>query len=138
MTRRTFLLSLVVVVNFVPARGQNAVGASPAEIEAKAQAAARLQALIEASPKLPLIQTDLVVKLPEGQELGKVSWLARDPKSGVVWLIQRGDKADPVIAVDPQGRVLHSFGKGLYTIPHAIRLDPEGNIWTVDAGGSRV
>jgi sugar lactone lactonase YvrE len=62
--------------------------------------------------------------------------LARDQKTGVTWLIQRGDKADPVIAVDEEGRVLHSFGKGLYKIPHAIRLDPEGNVWTVDAGTS--
>ena len=43
-----------------------------------------------------------------------VSWLVRDPKTGVRWLIQRGDKADPVIAVDKEGRVLRSFGKGLY------------------------
>jgi sugar lactone lactonase YvrE len=70
--------------------------------------------------------------------LALVSWLARDPRTGVTWLIQRGDKADPVIAVDKEGRVLHSFGKGLYKIPHSIRLDPEGNVWTVDAGGSTV
>jgi DNA-binding beta-propeller fold protein YncE len=67
-----------------------------------------------------------------------VSWLARDPKTGVTWLIQRGDKADPVIGVGKEGRVLHSFGKGLYRIPHAIRLDPEGNVWTVDARSSTV
>jgi DNA-binding beta-propeller fold protein YncE len=67
-----------------------------------------------------------------------VSWLARDTKTGVTWLIQRGDKADPVLAVDKDGRVLRSFGKGLYKIPHAIRLDPEGNVWTVDAGSSTV
>jgi streptogramin lyase len=39
---------------------------------------------------------------------------------------------------DKEGRVLRSFGKGLYTIPHAIRLDPDGNVWTVDAGSSTV
>jgi hypothetical protein len=94
--------------------------------------------MIEAAPKLPLKQTDLVVHLPEGKELGMVSWIARDPKTDVTWLIQRGDKADPVIAVDREGRVLHSFGKGLYEIPHAIRLDPEGNVWTVDAGSSTI
>jgi len=98
--------------------------------------------MIESAPKLPLEQTDLVVKLPKGQELGMVSWIARDPnpnpKTSVTWLIQRGDKADPVIAVDKEGRVLHSFGKGLYKIPHAIRLDPEGNVWTVDAGSSTI
>lgn len=94
--------------------------------------------MIEAAPKLPLDQTDLAIHLPKGQELGMVSWIARDPKTGVTWFIQRGDKADPVIAVDKEGRVLHSFGKGLYKIPHAIRLDPAGNVWTVDAGSSTV
>jgi hypothetical protein len=102
------------------------------------QDTAKLSAVIEAAPKLPLEQTDLVVKLPKGQQLGMVSWLARNPKTGVTWLIQPGDKADPVIAVDKEGRVLPSFGKGLYKIPHAIRLDPEGNVWTVDAGSSTV
>lgn len=111
---------------------------TPAEIESRAEAADRLKALIEASPRLPLTPHDLAVQLPEGQELGKVSWIARDRKTGVVWLIQRGDKADPVLAVDPQGRILHAFGKGLYTIPHAIRLDHDGNVWTVDASSSRI
>jgi 6-bladed beta-propeller len=109
-----------------------------AGIDAMDRDSAKLRAMIEAAPKLPLEQTELPVKLPAGEELGMVSWLARDPKSGVTWLIQRGDKADPVIAVDKEGRVLHSFGRGLYQIPHAIRLDPEGNVWTVDAGNSTV
>jgi DNA-binding beta-propeller fold protein YncE len=78
------------------------------------------------------------VKLPEDQEVGMVSWIAREPKTGVTWLIQRGDKADPVLAIDADGKVLHSFGRGLFKIPHAIRLDAEGNVWTVDAGSSRV
>ncbi len=79
-----------------------------------------------------------MVKLPKGEELGMVSWLAHDSKTGITWLIQRGDKADPVLAVDRQGRILHSFGRGLYKIPHSIRLDPNGYIWTVDAGNSRI
>lgn len=111
---------------------------TPAEIDAKTQDPDKLRAVIEAAPKLPLEQTDLVIKLPEGQELGMVSWVARDPKTGVTWLLQRGDKADPIIALDKGGHVLHSFGKGLYKIPHALRLDPQGNIWTVDAASSTV
>jgi sugar lactone lactonase YvrE len=67
-----------------------------------------------------------------------VSWIARDPKTGLLWLIQRGDKADPVIAIDARGKIVHSFGKGMYTIPHAIRIDPRGHVWTVDAGSSKV
>jgi hypothetical protein len=111
---------------------------TPAETEARDHSSDKLRALIEASPKLPLQQRDLLIKLSKEQDQGMVSWLARDPKTGVTWLIQRGDKADRVIAVDKEGRVLGSFGKGLYKIPHAIRLDPEGNVWTVDAGSSTV
>jgi hypothetical protein len=43
---------------------------APAETQARDNGAAELRALIEASPKLPLEQTELVIKLPKGQELG--------------------------------------------------------------------
>jgi len=59
-------------------------------------------------------------------------------RDGVIYVLQRGDKADPVIAVDHDGRILRSWGKGMYTVPHSIRIDPAGNIWTVDAGSSVV
>jgi sugar lactone lactonase YvrE len=133
-----FFRTLLIALICLPLFGQRGPTFTPAEIEARAQAAAKLRAMIEASPKLPLEQTDLVVTLPPGQELGMVSWIARDPKTEVTWLIQRGDKTDPIVAVDKNGRVLHSFGKGLYKIPHAIRLDPQGDVWTVDAGSSTV
>ena len=37
----------------------------------------------------------------------------------------------PALAVNQEGRVLRSWGKGMYTVPHSIRVDPEGNIWDV-------
>ena len=132
------LRRLLIGLFCLPLFAQGGPTLTPAETEARDDSATKLRALIEASPKLQLEQTDLLIELPKGQELGMVSWLARDAKTGVTWLIQRGDKADPVVAVDREGRVLRSFGKGLYTIPHAIRLDPEGNVWTVDAGSSTV
>jgi hypothetical protein len=134
MSFQNLLLGLICL----PIFAQGRLTLTPSEIEATAQDAGKLRAVIEAAPKLPLEQTDLAIKLPEGQELGMVSWVARDPKTGVTWLLQRGDKADPVTAVDKEGRVLHSFGKGLYKIPHALRLDPQGNVWTVDAASSMV
>jgi hypothetical protein len=130
---RTRLIGLICLLLFA----QSGLSVPAAEMDANDRGA-KVRAMIEASPKLPLQQTELVIKLPKGQELGMVSWLARDPKTSVTWLIQRGDKADPVIAVDKDGRVLRSFGKGMYKVPHAIRLDPEGNVWTVDAGSSTV
>ena len=66
-----------------------------------------------------------------------VSWVASD-RNGLVYLLQRGDKADPVIVLDRTGKIVRSWGKGMYTTPHAIRIDPQGNVWTTDAASSMV
>jgi sugar lactone lactonase YvrE len=57
-------------------------------------------------------------------------------RKGTIYVLQRGDKLDPVIAVDREGRVVRSWGRGMFTVPHSIRVDADGNIWTVDAGSS--
>ena len=43
-----------------------------------------------------------------------------------------------MLAVNRDGKIVRSWGKGLYKIPHSIRIDPEGNIWTVDSSSSMV
>jgi DNA-binding beta-propeller fold protein YncE len=101
------------------------------------EAAAQLRALIAATARLPLQQVPVDAALPAGWALGIVSSVAAD-RNGVIYALQRGDKADPVIAVDRQGKILRSWGKGMFTVPHGIRVDPDGNIWTVDAGSSNV
>lgn len=78
-----------------------------------------------------------VVAPAPGWELGMVSWVAVD-RAGHRYLLQRGAKADPVVVLDRDGRVRRSWGKGLYVMPHAIRLDPKGNVWTLDAASSKV
>jgi sugar lactone lactonase YvrE len=80
------------------------------------------------APRLPLEQVPL-------NSVGTVSSVAMD-RSGVIYVLQRGDKADPVIAVDKAGKTLRSWGKGMFTVPHSVRVDADGNIWTVDAGSS--
>ena len=106
--------------------------------DARAQAAANLRAMIEASPKLPFSATDFAVQPPNADwECGMVSWIALDAK-GTIYLLQRGEKADPVLVVNHDGKILRSWGKGLYKIPHSIRIDPQGNVWTVDAANSTV
>jgi 6-phosphogluconolactonase (cycloisomerase 2 family) len=87
------------------------------------------------TPGLPVEQILLASKMPNAASLGTVSSVAADGK-GVIYVLQRGDKADPVIAVDKTGQVLRSWGKGMFTVPHSVRIDPEGNVWTVDAGSS--
>ncbi|HSP67556.1 MAG TPA: 6-bladed beta-propeller [Bryobacteraceae bacterium] len=92
-----------------------------------------LQAVVlqaEDAPRLPLEQVPL-------NSVGTVSSVAIDP-SGVMYVLQRGDKADPVIAVNKEGQTLRSWGKGMFTVPHSVRIDGQGNVWTVDAGSSTI
>ena len=58
--------------------------------------------------------------------------------AGTIYVLQRGEKADPLLVLNRDGKILRSWGKGLYKIPHSIRIDPQGNIWTVDSGSSMI
>jgi DNA-binding beta-propeller fold protein YncE len=106
--------------------------------DAGALAIAELRTVVQTGAPLALHRTEFVIHPPsEGWALGMVSSVALD-RNGTIYVLQRGDKADPVIAVDRQGRVLRSWGRGLYKIPHSVRVDPAGNVWTVDAQSSTV
>jgi hypothetical protein len=94
--------------------------------------------MMRAAPPLPLQVSELPIQPPgAGWSLEMVSSVAVDG-SGAIYLLQRGSKADPVIVVNREGRILRSWGRGLYKIPHSIRIDPRGDIWTVDAASSMV
>src|SRR5271166_2515229 len=56
-------------------------------------------------------------------------------KRGNICVIHRPEDAnvDPIVVLDSKGNLLRSWGKGMYAIPHGIRIDPAGNVWTVDA-----
>jgi hypothetical protein len=111
--------------------------AQEASDPALARQAAHLRALVDDARELPFREHPLHAVPPhDGWELGMVSWVAMDGDR--TYLLQRGDKADPVVVLDREGRVVDSWGKGLYQTPHAIRVDPDGNVWTTDAGSSRV
>jgi hypothetical protein len=111
----------------------------PPEIRAQMEAqTAKLQATLQTALKLPHVQAALKVTPPQaGWEMGMVSWVTSD-KNGLIYLLQRGDKADPVVVLNKEGKVVHSWGKDMYTMPHAIRVDPQGNVWTTDAASSMV
>ena len=99
---------------------------------------AQLRTRIEESPILPFSGVRFAAQPPEsGWESGAVSWVAVD-SLGTIYEIQRGEKANPIIVLDRYGKILRSWGKGDFKIPHSIRIDPTGNVWTVDAASSTV
>lgn len=100
--------------------------------------AVSLRGLVEHAPALPLHRTEVKLQPPgSGWEIGYPSSVAMD-KSGLLYVLQRGEKADPVLVVNQNGRIIRSWGKGMFKIPHSIRIDPSGNLWTVDASSSMI
>jgi sugar lactone lactonase YvrE len=131
-------LRIVVSLVFLAFWAEAPVQTNRANADAQVKAAVALRARIEATPKLPFHAVPLAAKPPFANwESGSVSWVTVDSK-GNIYEIQRGDKADPVLVLDRQGNVLRSWGRGDYKIPHSIRVDRAGNIWTVDAASSTV
>lgn len=106
--------------------------------QAPAAQAAQFRDLMKASQRLPLKPSEFSITPPNASwAMEMVSSVAVD-SSGSLYILQRGSKADPVVVTDPQGHILRSWGKGLFKIPHSIRVDPNGDIWTVDAASSMV
>jgi NHL repeat-containing protein len=120
------------LIGFLLCSSIRAQNAGDANLAARAT---ELRALLQQTPQLPVTGNPFAVQMPSDSSMGTVSSVAADRK-GVIYILQRGEKADPVIAVDQRGRVLRSWGKGMYKVPHSIRVDPDGNLWTVDAGSS--
>ncbi|MCX6619675.1 MAG: peptidyl-alpha-hydroxyglycine alpha-amidating lyase family protein [Acidobacteria bacterium] len=75
-------------------------------------------------------------QLPPGWNFQETAATAVDTRNSHVYVIHRGQH--PVMEFDQDGRFLRSFGDGLFERPHAIRIDAEGFIWTVDDGAHTV
>ena len=90
--------------------------------------------------------------LPEGRTWGALNAVAIDNDGESVWVANRcganpdippgespfaydscaGSTVAPVMKFDSSGKLLKSFGAGLFIFPHKIYVDADGNIWVVD------
>ena len=55
-----------------------------------------------------------------------------DKPNGDATCVNRGDANPPILEFSPAGRLLRSFGVGLFAHPHGFTVDKDGNIWTTD------
>ena len=51
---------------------------------------------------------------------------------GSATCINRGESNPPILEFDPSGKLLKSFGAGLFAYPHGFTVDEQGNVWTSD------
>jgi DNA-binding beta-propeller fold protein YncE len=93
-------------------------------------------------------------KLPEGRTWGSTGGVAIDPDGVSVWVAERcgafappsqmkpgqpfacdGSNLAPVLKFDPSGKLVASFGAGMFVLPHGIHVDRAGNVWVTDGLG---
>lgn len=77
--------------------------------------------------------------LPNGRKWGSVSAINVDVDGKHIWAADRcgandcvGSDVDPIVKLDPDGKVVQSFGGGLILWPHGMDVDRQGNVWVVD------
>ena len=68
-------------------------------------------------------------QLSPGLILGAASAVATD-SNGHILVFHRGEH--PILILDRGGKVLRSFGDGLFTSAHGLRVDSDDNIWVTD------
>ena len=63
-------------------------------------------------------------------------------RAGHVWVFERcggntcaGRSENPVLEFDASGKLLISFGTGMFVFPHGIVVDKDNNVWVADADG---
>ena len=80
-------------------------------------------------------------KLPEGRTWGAVGGVSIDSHDHI-WAAERcganscaGSNLDPILEFDQAGKLLKSFGGGMFIFPHGLFVDKEDNIWVCDGQG---
>jgi len=75
-------------------------------------------------------------ELPDGFALGEVSGVAVDSHNRVC-IFHRGDR--PILCFDgATGKIVASWGDGMFSKAHGLRVDDKDNLWVTDTGHHQV
>src|SRR5687767_8144658 len=80
-------------------------------------------------------------ELPAGVKWAAVTAVEAAP-DGTIYVVHRcfanscaGRGEAPILKYNAQGKLLKSWGQGLFIFPHGATVDPAGNLWVTDARG---
>jgi ABC-type molybdate transport system substrate-binding protein/sugar lactone lactonase YvrE len=79
---------------------------------------------------------------PKGLPWAAVTGVEAGP-DGNIYVLYRchenscaGRPEDPILKFDKSGKLLKSWGAGMFVFPHGSTIDSQGNFWVTDAGGA--
>ena len=93
---------------------------------------AQVNAASTSDPPNPYSAVENWAQLPAGAQWGQVISVVPDAH-GNIWVFHRSDP--PILEFDASGKVLKSFGTGMFVQAHGLTIDREGNVWVTDAQG---
>jgi hypothetical protein len=90
-------------------------------------------------------------QLPEGRKWGSTASVSTAP-DGTIWVVDRcgnsgaggatcggsSENVNPIFQFNTSGKMLRSFGAGMFISPHKLSVDRDGNLWLADNGGNQV
>lgn len=89
----------------------------------------------------PYRTTEGWAKMPEGRTWGSTSAVEID-RDGGIWVAERcgantcaGSNLPAILKFDSSGKLVKSFGAGMFIFPHGIFVDKDGNVWVTDGQG---
>ena len=98
-------------------------------------------------PELPFESVPNPLKLPNDIHFGEIAGVAVN-SAGHVFIFSRGNSVGPaymasasqLLEFDTQGNFVREIGKNLnaWSYAHAVRIDPQDNIWVVDKGSNMI
>jgi streptogramin lyase len=104
-------------------------------------------ATAQSIPELPFESVPEPLRLPDDIHFGEIAGVAVN-SNGHVFVFSRGNSTGPsymarasqLLEFDPQGNFVREIGKNLYgwSYAHAVRIDPQDNIWVVDKGSDLI
>src|ERR1700689_708439 len=87
------------------------------------------------APVLDYVAVANPLPVPDGVNMGASSSVAFD-SHGHLYVLSRGMQA--ITEFDENGKWIRSFGEGMFTRSHGLRIDKDGNLWTTDVGAHTV
>lgn len=80
-------------------------------------------------------------QLPDGRPWGGVIAVTPDRDGKSIWAFERcggnclNSELPAVLEFDPSGKLVKSFGTGMFVFPHGIAVDADDNVYVADANG---